>query len=190
MLRGFLRRSEEERSRLTTILGDREIREDNLHRSLRRAREDLKELRETERAMKSPLSTVENNIARLEDVVVQQNDRGDHRSKQLQSFNRKGLRLAMKRRLNFPSNFGAPMAPTAWIPPRAAPPIAALWHHAKRLLASTKPIDACQDAAAVPAPGPNASNLTAPSTGTTETETMTRTRPVIRIATRYGCALT
>ncbi len=75
MLRGFLRRSEEERSRLTTILGDREIREDNLHRSLRRAREDLKELRETERAMKSPLSTVENNIARLEDVVVQQNDR-------------------------------------------------------------------------------------------------------------------
>ncbi len=41
MLRGFLRRSQEEKSKLTTVLRDREVRENNSHRQQWRVRRDL-----------------------------------------------------------------------------------------------------------------------------------------------------
>ena len=63
------------------------------------------------------------------------------------------------------SNTAPPVAPAAMIPFTAMPPIAALWHHANRLPASTAPIDACHAAADEPATGPNTPNPAAPRIG-------------------------
>ncbi|KAK6591809.1 hypothetical protein H4I96_12086 [Botrytis cinerea] len=48
----------------------------------------------------------------------------------------------------------------------AAPPMAILWHNAKKLPASTRPMIDCHAAAAEPATGPTAENPTAPRIGT------------------------
>ena len=90
------------------------------------------------------------------------------------------LLVKEKKRMNSPCSPGisstpvqivhAIAKPAAWIPPTVAPPIAALWHQANRLPASTNPNDAYQDAAVVPAAGSNASNPAAPSEGIIKTD--------------------
>ncbi|KAF7503453.1 hypothetical protein GJ744_003745 [Endocarpon pusillum] len=71
----------------------------------------------------------------------------------------------------------------------AAPPMAALCHQAKRLPASTAPIEACHPAAALPATGPSAPKPTAPRIAGVIAAAVKERAPVIWRAKRNGCAL-
>lgn len=81
-----------------------------------------------------------------------------------------------------------PVAPAAIIPLTAAPPIAALWHHANKLPASTAPMDACHAAAEEPATGPRALKPIAPKMRGAARDVAVMKRPVIfRVVKMWGC---
>ena len=87
----------------------------------------------------------------------------------------------------------AALAPTPCAPiitPAAVPPIAALWHHAKKLPVCTSPILDCHTAAAEPAAGPIAEKPAIPRAGLMREAAPKTKKPVMVIPLLMGFAFT